>query len=170
MLVSDDLHFKMSRRFQILFNEDHWISKSSSGFLPCLFNTKSQTILVVCDTHSASATTACSLDNHWIANFACDFHCFVNVFNPAFCSRKDRRASLLCKSLAVDLIAKQRHRLWTWSDEFETAVATDFSEVRILGKESIARMDGICLRNLCRSNDAFDSKIGIFAWSWADTN
>src|SRR5438132_11391178 len=62
------------------------------------------------------------------------------------------------------------HRLRRRADEFDFAALADFSEMRVLGQETVAGMNSIDISHLGRAHDAIDFQITFIARCGADAD
>src|SRR6266446_5812378 len=62
------------------------------------------------------------------------------------------------------------HRLRRRADEFDFAALADFSEMRVLGEETVAGMNSVDISHLGRAHDAIDFQITFIARCGADAD
>ena len=120
--------------------------------------------------HPASAAARHGLDHHRITDLFGDGQGILFLFNDAVRSRRYGHAGLFGERPADRLVGQRLHRTRAGTDEPDVATFADLGEVRVLGKKSVAGMDGIHVGDLCCADDAVNAQITFRRRRLADAN
>src|SRR5262249_19888704 len=115
--------------------------------------------LIMGGAHAATPATTSRLDHYRVAQFLSDFHRFFLCFHNSIAAWGYRDAGFACSRAGSVLVAHRLHRVRRWADELDVAAFADFHEMRVLGEESVPRVNRINVANLSRAHDPIDSQI-----------
>ena len=129
-----------------------------------------QTGVVMSDTHSPSAAARGSLDNHRILQFSGDDQRFLFGFNDSAGTGSDGNSGLAHGFTGTGFVAHGAHLFRSGTDKRDIAAFADFSEMDILGEESVARMDRIDIADFGNADDPVNQQITLIGLRRSDTD
>ncbi|MND55216.1 hypothetical protein D3C80_462930 [compost metagenome] len=159
--IAHDLHFDVTRLFEIFLDIDCIITKRSTCFGTCRCKGYRQIIFGLCDFHTATTTTGGCLDDDRIADFLCDALGFVFVGHTTIRTRNDRNAKALCSALGFNFVTHDADMRRGWSNEGNAMCFENFSKLGIFRKEAVARMDCIRASDFASGNDLMNIQIAV---------
>ena len=92
------------------------------------------------------------------------------ALDRAVAARQDRHAGLLHDAARPRLVAHQADDLRIGADELDVARLADLGEVRALGEEPVAGMDGVGAGDLGRADDGRHVQVAVGAARRADAD
>src|ERR1043166_1100476 len=95
------------------------------------------------DTHAAASAAGCRFNDDRIADVFGDLERLLFALDGAVAARQNRHAGFAHHTPGTRLVGHQPDDLRVGTDELDVAGQADFSEVRALGKKSVARMNRI---------------------------
>ena len=156
VMISHNLKLDVMRIDDEFFDVYVPVPKSFLGFMTRPTKCRHQARFVVRHAHAAAATACCRFDHHRIADFLRNLNRILLRLHNSIASRRNRHTGFPRKSPSSVFVAHGLHCTRRGTDEFNIAALADFSEMRVLGEKSIARMDRIDVANLGRAHDAID--------------
>ena len=121
------------------------------------------------DTHASPATAGDGLDHDRIAHLLGQRVGLV-VLHCVFAARRGRHFGLAGHLAGLGLVAQQAHGVVRRPDELDLGVPALVCELRILGQETVARMDGIDVGHFGRRDDTVGPQIALRRRRWADAH
>ena len=114
------------------------------------------------DGDTAPAAASDRLDDDRVAELFGDVVRVVERVDRVVGARHQRHAGFLHHAFGQGLVADTSHDIWLGADERDMGFGTDFSEIRILGEKTVARMDGIGVGHLGGLDDGRYIQIAAF--------
>src|SRR6266699_2769703 len=94
--------------------------------------------------HALTASTCRSLDEQGKTNAFRFVHQYLIILALAVVAGNGRSTNRLCQPLGCNLRSHQAHSGSRWANEDNAGPLTSFDKIRILGKETITRMNSLC--------------------------
>ncbi len=170
VFIADDLDLDVAGVLEELFDVDGTVAERGLGFLSGLLDGGADLVLVAGDAHAAPAAARCGFDDDRVAGFFGDLCGFVLIFDGAFGAREDGDLRLACHGFAGDFVAEEFHGFGRWADEFELAIPADAGEVRVLGEEAVAGVNGVGVHDFGGGDDARDVEVALVGGARADAD
>jgi hypothetical protein len=120
--------------------------------------------------HPPAATSSDCLDDYWEPNTFCNFQRFLGFLDGAIASWYDGNAGFLNGFAGQRFVTHKLNGLRFWADKFDVAAFTLLSEIGILGKKPIPRVDGIDVGDFGGADDTVGLQVALTAWRGSDTN
>src|SRR5690349_11916447 len=114
------------------------------------------------DAHAASAATACCLDNDRIVERAGELDDLLwIIWQRTLGPWHTRYASLGHGRFGTHLVTHQANGFGAWTDKDEAALLDFLGEVGIFRKKTVARVNGLRIGHLGRTDDRWDIQITL---------
>ena len=120
--------------------------------------------------HAPAATSCRSFQNQWVANFARLFSELFFPFDNAFAAWDGREAGRFNLPPRAVLFSHQLDNLRFRADKGDFGGFAHLSKVRILGKETVPRMDGVYVGDFRRADDLGNIQVALAAAGRADAD
>ena len=171
MLVGQHLEFDVARILQKLLHIHHRIVECRLCFGFGHGNRVQQRGFGMHHAHPASAAAAGSLDNDRITNAARDLDDFGgSVGQCAFHARHAGYTGFFHRDLGAYLVAHQPDGFGARADEHEAAFFDALGKIGVLGKETIAGVDGLRVGDFRRTDDGGYIQVALRRRRRADAN
>src|ERR1700761_4462644 len=162
LAVGEHLDFHVARVFQELLHVHLIVAESGFRFLLGHGDGITQMRFGANDAHAATAAAAGGLDDHGVADLACDADVFVHVVaERAARTGNARYAGCLHGADRFDLVAHQANHVGGRANEDETGFLDLLGKIRALGEKAVAWMDRLRIGDFRRSNDARNIEIAF---------
>src|SRR6185295_2639529 len=157
--VAEDLDLDVLRVGDVALEEDRVVPEGGPGLAPRLLQPLLELLGLVDDAHAASAAAEAGLhDQRETDPLGFLLQSRPGLDRPVGAGQ-DGKAGLDRELARGDLVAEEFEHLGRRSDEGDARVTAGPREVRILGEESVAGMDGVDLDALGQVDDAVDVEI-----------
>ena len=171
VLVGQHLDLDVARIREELLHVERWIAECRLRLTPGERHRRQQGGFGVHDPHAAAAATAGRLDDDGVADSTRSLHdLLVIVGERTFGAGNARHAGLGHRDLGADLVAHQPDRLGARADEHEPRALDLVGEVRVLGEEPIARVNGLRVGHLRRRDDGRHIQVALRAGRRSDAD
>ena len=171
MLVGQDLDLDVTRVLQELLHVHHGIVKGGLSLGPGHGHRIEQCGFGVHHAHAATATATGGFDDDWVTDEARSLDDLSWIVRQcAFDAGHTGHAGFFHGALGGDFVAHQANRLGTRADEDEAGLLYAFGEVRILGQESIAGVNGLRIGHLGGADDGGDIEVAQAGAGGPDTD
>ncbi len=168
--VAQNLELDVSRAREILLDVDLAVAERGERFGPRQLKRSREILRVGGDAHSLSAAAGRRLDDHGKADFPREPESFVRVVNRPVRARNDRHSDVLHRLAGGGLVAHEPDLLRGRSDEVDVGRDARLGELRVLGEETVAGMDGVGAGDLGGGDDARDVEVGLARRSGPDAD
>jgi hypothetical protein len=122
------------------------------------------------DAHAPTAAAGDRFDEDRVADFGCHRLGILFVFDNAVGTGRALNPCLAREGTADVLVFESHHGPGAGADEPDIAAGADFFEVRVLGEEAVAGVDGIDISDFGGANDAIDAQIALRRGSFTDAD
>ena len=156
MLVSQDLHFDVSRVNHRLLDIDFTISERALRFALRRLQRQFQLAGRMHQAHTLPTAARSSLEHYGEADLRSDAFRFRERLESARSARHQRHSSFLHRLPRPRFRAHHLHRSRGWAHELHSYVGTRLRELCILRQKPIAGMDGIGASSLCYFKNLVD--------------
>ena len=170
VMVRQHLHFNVSRVLDVFFQVDPGVSKRCLGLILRLLERGFQGEIVSGDSHPFAATPRSRLDQNREADFVSDTDRFLIIFDQAITTRHDGDVRVTRDSAGTILVSELFHRDRSWADEIDLAATTNFIEMGVFRKESIAWMNRFDVADLGCTDHVCDLQVAIGRFRGTDAN
>ena len=161
MLVSQDLHFDVSRVNHRLLDIDFTISERALRFALRRLQRQFQLAGRMHQAHTLPTAARSSLEHYGEADLRSDAFRFRERLESARGARHQRHSSFLHRLPRPRFRAHHLHRSRGWAHELHSYVGTRLRELCILRQKPIARMNRIGATDASGLDDRFNSQIGV---------
>ena len=161
IVIAHDLDFDVLWTLKIFLKEYCAVAECSLSLALCSLNTFKQLLLIVGNSHSSTTATCSSLYYDRISAAFCELKSILCLLDREVCSWYNWNAGLDSCLSCCNLVTKGSLLLCGWSDKYNSCLFTSLGEIRVLGKESVSRMDGIYILLKCKLDNLINSKISI---------
>ena len=168
--VGEDLKFNMPGIFDEFFDVDGAIAEGAFGLGLGRVKTFDEGRVVMGDAHAAPAAAAGRLDDDRVTDFTGDLERFVFLVNGTVTARHNRDAGFAHRGPGRDFVTHRADGVARRADKFDVAVLADFDEMRVLGQETVAGMDGFHIRNFRGTDDPVDLEIAFRTGRFANAD
>src|SRR5262245_12275055 len=168
--VAKHLDLDVAGMHEILLEIDRVVAEGSLRLDSGRGERRIELLLDMGDLHAASSAAGSSLDQDWIADVGRDLLHLIKTGHGALRAGNDRQAEFLRGLLGLDLVAHEPDMLGARSDECDLMLFEDLGEAGILGEKAIARMHGVCARDLAGRHDLRNVEIAVLCRRTADTH
>jgi hypothetical protein len=160
VLVAEELHLDVARSLDVLLQEYIRDPKGRIGFPACLLHCFVEVLGREGDAHAAAAAAHGGLDDYGIAEFSGQRPGRGPGADWGVATRQNGNAGLLADFSGSELISQLLEDLHSGSHKSDPRLRACPRECRILGKEAVARMDGIDFMTAGQSHDPGNIEIG----------
>jgi hypothetical protein len=122
------------------------------------------------DSHAATAAAGHRFDHDRVANLFRSRQRVLFFLDDAVRSGRGGHTGFFGQRAAYCFVLQRIHRARTWPDEPNVAVFAYVGEMRVLGEETVARVNRVHICNFCRADDAVDAQVAFAAGTLADAN
>ena len=161
--IAEDLKFDVVRVLDEFLDVNAGIAESFFRFGAGGVIAFDERNVVVGHAHAASAAAGDGFDHHRIADAFGDAERFLFVFDHAFGTGRRGHAGFFGQGAADGFVLQRIHGARTRPDEADVAALANVGEVRVLGKEPVARMNGVDVGDFRRADDAVDAQVAFVA-------
>jgi len=159
--LSYDLHLDMPRLDDVLFDVQRAVLESGFGFGTGGGKGAVQTDIVVRHAHSPPASAGGGLDDYGVPDLVCDLDGGILTGDLTVRAGNNGHTHPPGKLARGDLVTQKLHRLRRRSDEGDPAFAAYLGKVRVLGEETITRMDRLDIGYFGGTYDTGDIEIAL---------
>ncbi len=170
MGVGEDLRLDMSWGWQVALEDHPVVAEGAGGFASGGLERLGEIILRVHHAHALAAAAGRGLEHQRKADALGFGHERVVGLVVAVVARNQRHVGGFHFRLGGGLGAHQVHGLGRGADQGQAGIAQGAREIGVLGQETVAGMDGLCIRFLRRGDDAFDVQVGLARRRGADVH
>ncbi len=171
LAVREHLNLDMAGILQILLQIEGVVTESRCCFAARQRYGVEQRRFAVHDAHAAAATPARCLDDHRIAQVACNAQGFiVIVTDGAVRTWHARHTRSLHLRDGRHLVAHHADGLRPRSDENETALLDAFGKIGVLGKKAVAGMNGDRVGDLGGAHHRRNIEVAFRRRRWTDAH
>jgi hypothetical protein len=171
VLVGKDLDLDVARILEELLHVYDGVAEGRLGLGAGGGDGVEQRGLGVHHAHAAPAAAAGGLDDHRVADRACDLDDLLRILGQcAVRTRHAGHAGGLHRILGRDLVAHQADGLGAWADEDEARLLDALAEVGVLGEEAVAGVDGLGVGDLGGRDDGRHVEVALRRGRRADAN
>lgn len=146
MRIRQNLDFDMARVDNAFFQEYLRFAESLAGFGDDAFIIAQQFFFIIAASDTAATATIGRLEHDRITNLLGKLARFLDIFKVALAPRHAWNAGFQHGIAGLDLVAHLADNLGRRTDKLDTTTGADLGQLRILGQESIAGMQGIAAR------------------------
>src|SRR2546430_3610782 len=108
-------------------------------------------------THALATSTCRGFDEQGKTNASRFVHQYLIILALAVVTGNRRSTNRLCQLLGCNLRSHQAHSGSGWTNKDNASLLTCFDKSRILGKETITRMNGLCSTFFRNVDDSIDT-------------
>ena len=159
--IAEHLHFDVAGTHHHFFQIDLVVAESCRRLAARHLDRRRQFGFVVDGAHAAAAAAPARLQHQRIADPGRELPAVVQVAGKGAGGRHHRHAHALGQRARCDLVAQFAHHLGLGADEGDASPAAGIGEVGILGKETVAGVDGVDLGQPGDADDVVDVQIGL---------
>ena len=141
--VAEDLHLHVPGVRQVPLEIDGRVAEHRSGGRPCGDESSLEVRSRGHDGHAPSAAAGRGLDDHGVADPAGDLATLVDGADRLDDAGEQRQPGVCHEPSRRRLVAHLLHDLRRWAHEREPLARADLGEVRVLGQEPVAGVDGV---------------------------
>ena len=160
VLVAEDLDLDVFRARDVFFEEDGGIAEGAAGFALGFVEEMGEIGGFVDDAHTATAPAKRSFDDEGEANLLRGLEGLVAVGDGLFGAGKRRHVNALGEGTGGGFVAHHFEQLGARPDEDESGFFTGAGEIRVLGEEAVAGVDGVHAVLFGGGDDAVDVEVG----------
>ena len=113
------------------------------------------------DAHTATSTTCRCFYHYRETNIACKLQGLVFRSDWLSASGENRQSGFFHRAPRFDLVAHQTNDARWRADKLYVTRLANFGEVGRLSEETITRMNGVDIKNFCRTDDGGDVEIAL---------
>src|SRR5262249_10686012 len=170
VMVGEDLHLDVARLLDVLFEVDAAVLERALGFLACGLKAGLEADVVAGDANAAAPAAGRRLDEHGIAHAVSQREGLFLIGDQSLAAGHYRDADSLGELAGLVLVAEQTHGLDGRADELDLAGAADLGEVRVLGEEAVAGVDGLDVGQLGGADEPWDFQVALGRRGRADAD
>ena len=157
--IAQHLHLDVSRRGDQLLEVERAVAERRQSLTARALERVVEVIGSLDQAHSLPTAARGCLQQHRIADLGGCLGRFIG--SDGFGARHQRQPGRCQFSLGLDLVAHARHHVCVGADEDEVVVLARADEVRVLGQEAVARMDGLATGRLAGRHDRGDVEVAL---------
>ena len=159
--VAEDLHFDMARAAHQLLEVHLVVAECSLRLASRGRHHLGELRLALDHAHAATATPPARLQHHRISDRGCQARAFGIVHRQWRRCGHHRHAGGHRQLACRDLVAEAAHDLRRRADEGDAGCGAGLGEFRVLGQETVARVDRIRPRLARHADDVLDVEVGL---------
>src|SRR5688572_5676903 len=159
--VGEDLELDVARLLDVFLDVYRSIAEGLLRFVSGYVEFLGKRDVIMRDSHPATTAASHCFNNDRIANFTGDFDRLGFVFDRAIRTWHGCYTCLTHSVLGDSLIAHHSDALGFRSDKFDITRFALFREFGVLGKKSVAWMDGIDVGDLSSADDPIRPQVAI---------
>ena len=159
--VAEDLELDVPRAFEVFLDVHIAVAEGRERFGAGELKGPGEIVSVARDAHPLPAPARGGLDDDREAGLHRERQRLVHVVDRPRGPRNDRHAAVGHRLSCRGLVAHHADLVRRWPDEGDPGGGTDLGELRILGEESIPRMNRIRPRDLGSRDQARDLEIAL---------
>ena len=156
VLVSGNLNLDVTWLNNEFFHVNTIVSEGSTGFAFHHFPSALHFVFAVYHTHTLSTTACGSFQDNWINNSNSQLFRVVKTFNQSVATRNGRNTSIFHGLLCRRLVAHRVDHFRRSTNEFDSVFFTHLREGSVFRKETISRVNSICVGDLCSGNNVWN--------------
>src|SRR5580704_9870419 len=161
VLVSQNLKLDVARMLHVLLHVQIAVAKSSRGFLLGLPIERGESLLIAHNAHAPASSAGRRLDDDREAHLPRPIASLIlRGYNPVR-SRQNRHAVPLHRCTCFFFFSHQADDLGRRPDELQSTGFADLGKVRVFREQSVARMDGVGIRDLGRADHGRNIEIAV---------
>ena len=168
--VAEQLDLDVARRRQVLLEVDRRVAEGTLGFGARDQDRVGEVLRVARDAHAAPPAARGRLDDDRVADLLGDAERLLLVAHRTVGARDHRHARRLHRVLGDGLVAHLLDGARRRPDPADAARHHGLGELRVLGQESVAGMDGLRARDFGRGNDAIEIEVALAGEVGPDTD
>ena len=140
--VAEYLDLDMARALDVFLHQHPVVAEGGPGFAPGRGQRVGELLSVAHDAHALAAAAGRGFQQHRPADLRRLAQQFRGLLVPAVIAGHDRHAGLLHDRLGRRLVAHGADGGRRWADEDNAGIGASLREIRVLGQETVTRMDG----------------------------
>ena len=161
VLVGQHLKLDVPRMLDVLLHVKIAVAKGSGGLGLRRLEKTGQFFFVAHDAHASSAASGRSLHDHGKSDLLRPLQRLTFARDDPVRPRQNRHARLLHRRPGLFLLAHQAHDFRPRPNELDPAHLADFGEVRILGQQTISRMNRLHIGDLSRADHPGNIQVAV---------
>jgi hypothetical protein len=170
VLVGQHLYLDVARVLDVLLDVDVAVLERGGRLRRGRAHGGGELFLRADDAHPAPAAAGRGLDDDGVADLARERRRLLFRLQRVGAARQDGEARLLHRAARLDLVAHHADDVGARADELDVARLADFSELRRLGEEAVAGVDGVHVRDLGGGDDRGDVEVALLRSRAADAD
>ncbi len=170
VLVAEDLHLDVAGLLEVLLHVEVAVAEGRVGLRAGHLEGRLQFLLAPHDPHALAAAPGAGLEDDGVADLLGQFLGFVRGGHRAVGPGQDGDARRLHGPLGLGLVPHEGDGLGARADEGDVARLADLGELRRLGEEAVAGVDGVGVADLRRGDEVGDLQVGVAAGGGPDAD